>query len=314
MRSIDFGNINFFQMQLCLSIQEHGSFTRAASVCHVTQPTISKRVSELESQLGLLLFIRGKNTSVRPTPAGKVILEEWKTILTQMEHSLQKGYNAQANMGPTIVIGSYPSADADLYLTPLINDYIEKRPDVDFRFLYSGAPDHVNGLLSGETDVVFMPTFRQAMFKRAPIMSYQVLTCNWYAGMLPGNPLANKETLSFADLQHQRFVLPSPQLFGDYYSFIEDACKNHGFLPQISFLTKNHMSLPMNVHANDEVFIIDGHSRLLKDHMFKFVSISGIKSGIIMAVNENNAKLVVHNFRRYATTFFREMSSEEDEC
>ena len=294
-------------MQMCLSIMEQGSFTRAAEACHISQPTLSKRLSELENHLGILLFIRGKNTKVRVTPGGKVILDEWKTILTQMEHSLQKGYRAQANLSPSIVIGSVPSMDIDCFLTPLVNSYMENRPDVDFRFIYGGATSQVEGLLNGEIDVIFVATFRKELLERPAVKSVEILKTDWYAGMLPNNLLTQQETLTFGDLREQRFILPSPQLFGDYYTFIEGMCKHHGYLPKVSFFTKNHMSLSVNVRAEDEVFLVDGFSSLLKDEIFKFVKITGVKSGMMMAYSERNDKPIIQNFQRYARAFLSDL-------
>lgn len=310
MRNIDFSNITFFQMQICLSILEHGSCTRAAAACHISQPTLSKRLSELESQLGILLFIRGKNTSVRPTPAGKVILEDWKAILAQMEKSLQKGYTAQSNASPSIVIGSAPSMSVDFFLTPLVNEFIKKRPDVDFRFVYGGAQGQVDGLLSGEIDVIFLATFRKGMLDRPCIKGSHVLTTSWYAGMLPSNPLTEKQCLTFEDLKQQRFVLPSPQLFTDYYAFIEGMCKKHGYLPKVSFYTKNHMSLAVNVRSDDEVFLVDGYSALLMDSSCRFLKMTDADSGIMMAHNENNSRPIIREFLRFAAGYLRGMSAQ----
>jgi len=306
LHSIDFGNISFFHIQLCLSIEDHASFTRAAAACHVTQPTLSKRVSEIENQLGILLFIRGKNTNVRPSQAGKVILKEWRSILTQMELSLQKGYSAQANLGPVIVIGTAPSSDDDLYLTPMINSYIEQRADAEFRFSYGGGPCHADGLINGEIDVAFFPIFRRSLFERHPIKSVQILSCDWLVGMLPESPLANQDTISFGDLRLNKFIMPSPQLFGGFYSIVEMMCINHGFSPQISFFTKNHMSLSANVRSPDEVFLVDNFSQLLNDSNFVFKKLIGVESGIIMAYNVDNPKPIVQNFQRFAKSFFRD--------
>jgi|GEM_PF-1041025 len=305
MRNIDFSNITFFQLQLCLSILEHGSCTRAAEACHISQPTLSKRLSELESQLGIILFIRGKNTKIRPTPAGEVILEEWKSILTQMEKALQKGYIAQANASPSVVVGCVPSMDVNIFLTPLVEGFAKKRPDADFRFVYDGAKVLVDGILSSEIDVVFLPPFRKSMLNRTSIKYTQVLTTEWYAGMLPTNPLAQKDHLTFEDLRQQRFILPSPQLFGDYYAFIEGMCEKYGYSPNASFYTNNHMSLSVNVRADDEVFLVDGFSLLLHDTGCRFVKMLDTKSGIIMAHSMNNDRPIIRDFLHFASGFFR---------
>ena len=305
MRSIEFSNISFFQMQLCISILEHGSFTRAANACHVTQPTLSKKISELENKLGLLLFIRGKNTTVRPTPAGKIIFAEWKSILKQMELSIQKAYNAQACLGVSIILSSIPSADVDLYITPLINEYLLKHPETEFRFESRTSSDQANGLINGELDIAFVPLLRKNLFNGAPLVSNQILSCHWYVGMRPSNPLADKKNVTFEDLRTQRFVTASPQLFPHYYEFVEESCARHGFIPQVSFCTNNHISVPMNVRASDEVCIVDGVSSVLGDSSLVFRQLPGVESGVIMSINENNTNPIAVSFHSFAKDYYK---------
>lgn len=58
-------HINYF-----LAVAEHGSFTRAASALHVSQPALSQQIRQLEESLGVPLFDRSGRT-IRLTDAGK---------------------------------------------------------------------------------------------------------------------------------------------------------------------------------------------------------------------------------------------------
>ena len=71
MKYMDIGGITLQQIQICLSVADNKSFTKAAAEMHLSQPTLSKKIADLEIQLGIILFIRGKNSSVKVTPAGK---------------------------------------------------------------------------------------------------------------------------------------------------------------------------------------------------------------------------------------------------
>ena len=61
-------HLNYF-----IAVAEHGGFTRAAAILHVSQPALSQQIRQLEETLGVRLFDRsGRNTCL--TDAGKVWL------------------------------------------------------------------------------------------------------------------------------------------------------------------------------------------------------------------------------------------------
>ena len=53
------------------AVAAHGSFNRAANSLHLTQPALSRQVKDLEDELGVRLFVRGKN-AVTLTDAGEL--------------------------------------------------------------------------------------------------------------------------------------------------------------------------------------------------------------------------------------------------
>ena len=57
------------QLKYFLRIAEFGSFTKAAAVLHIAQPALSRQIQQLESDLGVPLFIR-LDTGVALTEAG----------------------------------------------------------------------------------------------------------------------------------------------------------------------------------------------------------------------------------------------------
>ena len=297
-------NISFFQIQMCLNIAEHSSFTKAAAALHVTQPTLSKRLSDLETQLGLLLFIRGKNTAVRPTPAGKILFKEWEKIVVQMELSLAKAFEAQECVSSSITVSTVPSANIQVYLEPLIDGFLTTHSDVEFRFDFLSTAHQAERLLDGSVDVAFSPLFCEGLLNNERIVKQQVLTCPWYVGMLPSNPLSKTERFAAADLRSQHFIITSPQLFPDFYSFVESICAEQGFVPNIAFSTNNHMSFIRNVRGDDEVFFVDGCSSLLDSSSFIFRELPGVESGVVMAHSTSNKQLAVLDFIQYAKSFF----------
>jgi DNA-binding transcriptional LysR family regulator len=65
-----------------LALAEHGSFARAARAVHLSQPALSRSIQSLESQLGVVMFERGRN-GVELTDAGRVILNRARILADQ---------------------------------------------------------------------------------------------------------------------------------------------------------------------------------------------------------------------------------------
>lgn len=72
------------QLQFLIALAEHGNFSRAADACHVTQPTLSAAIKELEAHLGAVLVERGARGATL-TPAGDAALERARRVLTESE-------------------------------------------------------------------------------------------------------------------------------------------------------------------------------------------------------------------------------------
>ena len=60
---------------------EEGNITRAAQKLHVTQPTMSKQLKDLETELGVKLFTRS-NYSIKLTQAGELLKKRAEDILS----------------------------------------------------------------------------------------------------------------------------------------------------------------------------------------------------------------------------------------
>ncbi|MBV8638006.1 MAG: LysR family transcriptional regulator [Candidatus Eremiobacteraeota bacterium] len=72
--------MNIRDLQYILAIETHGSVTRAAEACEVTQPTLSAQVAKLERELGIVIFERD-GRGLRVTAAGRTVLDHARRIV-----------------------------------------------------------------------------------------------------------------------------------------------------------------------------------------------------------------------------------------
>ena len=80
--------MNLDQLKVFLTVSELGSFQKAAQANYVSQRAISQQMKRLEDELGVKLFIRGKNR-VQLTSAGNFFKERSQAILRMVSDTSQ---------------------------------------------------------------------------------------------------------------------------------------------------------------------------------------------------------------------------------
>ena len=96
------------QLQYLKLLAEHRSFSRAAEAAHVTQPTLSAGVQELEKILGAPVVDRGR-TGVILTAAGEEAVARAQTILAQAEDLVQAARGAGQPLSGRFRLGVIPT-------------------------------------------------------------------------------------------------------------------------------------------------------------------------------------------------------------
>ncbi len=87
-----------------LAVAKAGSMTAAANLLHVTQPTLSRQLKELEEELGKKLFIRGSH-SVRLTDQGMLLRKRAEEIMDMVEKTTTEFRAAEDSPCGIVYIG-----------------------------------------------------------------------------------------------------------------------------------------------------------------------------------------------------------------
>lgn len=116
------------QLRYLVAISEHKSFVRAAEVCHVSQPSLSVQIQNLEEELGVSLFVRSPQRGVIPTEVGKKIIEQAQVVLAESERLFSLAHTAQDLVQGKVKLGMIPTVGPFLsphFLKPLLQKYPE---------------------------------------------------------------------------------------------------------------------------------------------------------------------------------------------
>ena len=127
-----------------LAVAQEGNITRAADILHLTQPTLSRQIMDLERELGVTLMLRGKN-GLTLTDDGTFFRQRAQEIV-ELADRLEKNFaQRQGSVSGMVVIGASETAGGQT-LAKLIRKFSEKYPAVQFS-LYNETVDNIKDRL-----------------------------------------------------------------------------------------------------------------------------------------------------------------------
>ena len=137
-------------------VVENCSFSRAAELLHLTQPTISSHVSALERKLNIKLIVRTTKETY-PSDAGKLLYKYAKEILQVREDAAFALRNFSHEMKGTISIAAstVPSQDS---LPHLLQEFRERYPDITFSIQMEDSPKVVELVAARSVEIGFCGT------------------------------------------------------------------------------------------------------------------------------------------------------------
>lgn len=140
------------QMGYFVALVEKLSFTAVAEMFYVTQPTLSRQIMNLETELGTQLFVR-KNNSVSVTPAGMALYDGLKPLYGQLNRLIDtvKRYDELQRRKFTVGIAEELLLDDPVQLA--IGMFSGAHPDVDVSIVRTSYAKLQRGLLDGTIQV-----------------------------------------------------------------------------------------------------------------------------------------------------------------
>ncbi len=191
-------------LQYFLAVAEEQNITRAANYLHITQPTLSKQMMDLEEQLGKQLFLRGKK-KITLTEDGIYLRSRAQEIISLMEKTENDFRENEQSITGDIYIGCGEHRSS-IKIMQIIKSIQDNFPEIHFHFFSNNADAIIERLDKGLLDIGILlePEI-------SPRYDYQKLPLyeTWGVLMRNDSPLAVKETLSISDLSGIPLIRPS---------------------------------------------------------------------------------------------------------
>jgi DNA-binding transcriptional LysR family regulator len=207
--------------------QQDINISRAAEQLLIPQPHLSKQIKQLETDLGVKLFIRKPRLEL--TDYGKVFLVEAQHLLEQVKRIKKSAKEAAQGEIGQLIIGINASISNSL-LPDILRSFCQKFPKVDL-VLEQMLHEHSHQKLqNGTVDANFENLYN---LQDVDFLTYQVINQEPLILVLPEtHSLANQTQIQLSDLSNERFILPCHDTVPALHALIK-ACLEAGFYPNI---------------------------------------------------------------------------------
>jgi LysR family hca operon transcriptional activator len=121
---------------------------------HITQPSLSRQIRDLEEEVGTPLFLRGAK-GVELTAAGRVFLDHARVMLSQAEVAVQSARQIASPAKPSFALGFMIGHDTT-WLPEALKLLREELPNIHVVISTQNSPQLAAALLHGGIDVAFL--------------------------------------------------------------------------------------------------------------------------------------------------------------
>jgi DNA-binding transcriptional LysR family regulator len=238
------------QVRYFAAVADTLNFRKASNILHVSQPSLSVQIKQLEDELGVSLLRRSKR-HVEITRAGKVFLSAAQEILLKVKQASTAALHAESGEAGTIRLGFIPTAS--FHILPLLLDKIRRTlPLVNVELKEGPEAHQISGVLSGALDISLghlgdnYDKIETMLVVREPII----------VALPKGHKAARKRTVALKDFEGELFLIPSRDLFPSLHQLIVTAfLQNHVPLNRHQMVEHFHTAVALTMASAGFAFL-----------------------------------------------------------
>jgi len=192
--------ITFRQIDAFRTVVSTGTVTESAQMLGISQPAVSRLISDLEAEIGFKLFTRsGRN--VKPTLEARLLVDEVRRALSGLERIKEAARAIKQFQHAQLRVITTPTFSSNLAV-PLIKKFSERQPKAMISLEIQPSDDTVEWMVSQNHDFgIAPPSGRNPTIRTRPLMNAQAIC------ILPqDHRLASADLIRPEDLHGESFV------------------------------------------------------------------------------------------------------------
>jgi DNA-binding transcriptional LysR family regulator len=222
-----FPKIEIHHLLAAVVMAEELSFTRAARILRISQPALSRQITDLEGQLGFLLFTRHKKRVVELTDAGRVFVKEARSARSHIERAVLLGRAANEGSDSILLIGYSPNVD-HAWISAMFAIHLPLYPTLEIRLVNQCSTESFRSVLVGELNFALVT----APPKDALITAVPFSVAPLYAALPESHSAAHKQQLVLQDLASDQWILFPKRFDPQVHEAIMDTARRKSIIPR----------------------------------------------------------------------------------
>ena len=216
--------MNLKALRYFVEVVRQKNFTRAAELLHLTQPTLSKMIRQLEEEIGCDLLVRSSR-GVWTTDVGDILHRRGCQILEQVRSAKDEIAEVKGLIRGELTLGLTPMLSAALFPN-VLRAFRQRYPRIALTAIESGSKRMGQSILSGEVEIGMMvEPIDPVLFEARRIFSDEIglvvpVDSRW----------AERASVRIGELAGENFLMPTDDFMMAH--MIRDYCREAGFAPK----------------------------------------------------------------------------------
>ena len=249
--------MDLHHLKYVLVAAEEGSFQRAAERLSIAPSALSRRIQDLESELGIALFER-IGGGIRPSYAGSVMIDYSRRIFTEVEATAEHFRRLAKGQTEVLRVALNGIAPQLPIIPALFRSFRARHPETELKLLSLPSDEQLCALRDASIDAGFLLSRPESQ----PDLAYLRLGSHRFVLGLPAqHRLAKQAEIHLDDLTQEDFVMFTRDHNRSIYDRLLEHCRAKGLVPRIiQETTSEHMQLGLIAAGMGISFVFDSIS------------------------------------------------------
>ena len=288
--------MNTLQMHYFISIVENKTFSKAASINYISQPTLSKHIQNLENELGVTLFDRSKHP-IELTDYGELYYRAFSNFFSEMNRIKGIYSKYDQSFKGSLSIGILSGWKLPECVARTFSSFHEKYPEIQLIFENHNIKHLIFLLHAGKLDTCLI--MKDFISDHLDISSISLFNVPKYLIYSKEHFKSLNRKPEVIDMQTETFFTLYEDETDYTKTLVQNYCKPYGFIP-ITKSLPNIESVISNIEFGNGVTILDELNQIGNSEKISKIPVDPPHTLCLAWFNESNSPmlpLIIHEFK-----------------